>query len=276
MRCLITGHDGFVGRHVKRYLESETDWEVITHFIDLTMPLPESLGQFDYIINLASIASVEYSVVEPVKTIRNNVELMLNLLEFARKHPPKAFLHLSTVEIYNVTNPYAASKVAQEEIINAYWKSYDVPALILRSSNIIGEGQSKDKFVPKLVEQIKAGETVRIYTSGGKVGRRIYNPVGNVVDAIVFLLGKYPKKHEPGYQDFPTHFDITGGENLTNLEMAKRVAELTGKPLKYELFEPKQIIPAYARRLPEQGVKLSKLGWKPPHKIDEALLWIKP
>lgn len=274
MRVLLTGGTGFVGNHLKNYLKQNTDWEIVlAKRQDLMKGLPE-LGDFDYIIHLASASSVEQSIKQPSEFVKDNIIITLNVLEYARTHKIKTFLLLSTVEVYNVTNPYAASKAAQEEIVNAYWKTYGVPAIIARSSNVIGEGQSKEKFVPKLIDQLAKGETVNIYTTNGQEGARVYNTVKNVCSALVYLLGIYPQppKNE---QDFPIHYDIDGGNEMTNLQMALMVAGKLKTTLKYKFVEPTEVRPTYAKSLVADGVKLTTTGWQPNETLDEGLSWIK-
>jgi dTDP-glucose 4,6-dehydratase len=178
-RVLITGVGGSIGCHVLRHLLKHTDWDVIgvdsfrhkgltdrvhrvtykhpeslprlsvfTH--DLMAPistlLQKKMGPVDYIINLASISDVDWSLEDPGYVIRNNVELMVNVLDFARRAQPDVFLHVSTDEVYGPTdgktthkewdpilpsNAYSASKAAQEAIGIAYWRSYGVPLLIV-------------------------------------------------------------------------------------------------------------------------------------------------
>lgn len=278
-RVLLTGANGFIGNHVESYLRENTDWEIETNVGDLTQPLPD-MGEFDYIVNLASNSSVERSVADPKPFIENNIGLMLNLLEYARQHPPKVFLQFSSVEVYNNTNPYAASKAAQEQIADAYWKTYSVPVLIARSSNIVGPGQSPDKFVPKVAQRIKAGELVDIYTTPtGKEGERVYNTVRNIASAILYLLNLHPQVKATIEQEVktgsPIHFDIDGGEKLTNLRMAKKIAAFLGEHLDYRLVVPSEARPTYARSLAPTGVPLTSIGWEPPETLEEGLAWLK-
>lgn len=201
-KALISGASGFVGSNVLDFLLKETDWEftciaswrhhgsplrinprnkrvtVITH--DLTGPLPD-LGDFDYILNLASESHVDRSIADPVPFIETNVAIVLWMLEYARKRPTKRFIHFSTDEVLGSdgypSNPYAASKAAQEAIATAYWRTYGIPVVITQSNNIVGPNQDPEKFVPKIIELIKKQKPVPIHTFNGTLGKRYYNPV---------------------------------------------------------------------------------------------------
>lgn len=254
---LITGISGFVGQHLDKYLNTTTDWKIN----------PELKNRsYDYIINLASGSSVEKSIKDPVEFIENNVRSILQVLEFAREHPPKLLIHMSTVEVYDSSSPYAASKTAQEAIVTAYHNTYGIPVVIATSHNIIGDGQAPEKFIPTLVRKISAGEMVSIYTQAGSMGSRTYNPVINVCDGLKFILG------------LPftglTRYAINGGEELTNLEMAEKIAKLLGKELKYDTVDAGAVRPGYTRHLIGTGIRLETLGWKPPQTLEEGLSWV--
>jgi dTDP-glucose 4,6-dehydratase len=79
------------------------------------------------------------------------------LLERARAHGIKRFIHISTDEVYGgvpdgvddrsetsllaPTNPYSASKAAAEMMVNAYRKSFKLPVITVRSNNVYGPHQ---------------------------------------------------------------------------------------------------------------------------------------
>lgn len=241
MKTLVTGSGGFVGTHLVRALD-ELGWG----------PSLEP----EVIINLASNSSVEQSINSPGKVIRDNVDVLINNLEYARIQSPKVFIHMSTVEAVRPTNPYAASKAAQEAICIAYRDTYKLPVVIVRSHNIVGEGQKPEKFVPKLVEKIKAGETIDIY---GK-GSRVYVPVETVVSALIYIAEHITQGT----------YLIGGGERLTNLAMAKKIAGILGIKGKYHMVKGR---PGYARALRGEGKSIP--GWKPPITLEEGLKWIR-
>lgn len=298
-RCLISGASGFIGSGVLDFLLEHTDWEfvcvcswrhqgsplnikpgprveVVTH--DLAGPLPE-LGAFAYILNIGSESHVDRSIAHPVEFVENNVSLALNMLEYARRRSPglKVFVQFSTDEVFGAhehaewdillpSNPYAASKAAQEMIAIAYWSTYKVPVVISNSNNIVGKNQNVEKFVPKLIDLIGRGESVAIHCHDGRPGKRFYNPVQNVADALLFIL-----KLRPVGTDRPPRFNLPGGEEVDNLEMAQRIAGLLDKPLEYHIVEAESVRPGYDKFYPKTEGALSDLGWKPPYDLTQEL-----
>lgn len=260
--------------------------EIITH--DLISPFTETtiqrMGQVDYILNLASETHIPRSISEPVYFFQNNVNLVLTMLELARVKKPEIFLQFSTVEVYGVAPPainfkewspivpmnaYGASKAAQEGIATAYWRSYDVPLVITNTMNLFGETQDPEKFIAMLISQIHKGQTVTLYGSRGDMGSRFYLHSLNCADALMFLLKRKPAQFVDGKVTKPDRFNIVGDIELDNLTLAKKVAELVGKPLKYqvEYFPPSRP----GRRYSLSGAKLKKLGWKSPVDFEDSL-----
>lgn len=308
-RVLITGADGFIGSGVLEYMMEKTTWdfvcicswrhhgnplnikphkriEVITH--DLTGNMPD-IGDFDYILNLASESHVDRSIKEPVAFIENNVSSTLQVLEYARKHKPLAFIQFSTDEVYGAmeheewdvlmpSNPYAASKAAQEMIAIAYWRTYGLPIVITNSNNIVGQRQNPEKFVPMIIGKINRDEEVVIHTAkDGKPGIRHWNPVQNVADALLFILSGSPLIYNPEFSDkFPDRYSLPGGEELNNLQMAQLVAGIMHKELKYRLVDVEGIRPGYDEFYPRTDGRLSALGWTPPFTLKEGLAWLTP
>lgn len=324
VKTLITGVGGLVAAHVLRYFLENTDheiicidsWEhkgqpantlksikgfedrvtVITH--DLNAPFTDrqkkQIGYVDYILNIASESHVDRSITDPVNFIKNNVNLALNMLEFAREVKPKLFLQFSTDEVYGVakegfnhkewcehlpSNPYAASKAAQEDIAISYWRTYGVPVMITNTMNIYSETQDWEKFIPLCVKKILRGEkiTIHAYPGATKAGSRFYIHADSLAEAVLFLtktsLAKYPE------DDRPDRYNIVGDVEVDNLTLAKTIANILGKDLDYELVDFHSSRPGHDSRYGLDGTKLANLGWKPTmlfkDKIEETVLKLK-
>lgn len=302
--CLITGASGFIGSGVLDYLLKKTDWKftaicswrhggnalniephsrlkVITH--DLTGPLPD-LGDFDFILNFASESHTDKSIADPVPIVENNISITLQLLEYSRKHKPKVFIQFSTTEVYGPYahgewdimlpgNPYAASKGSQELLCISYWRTYQLPIVITNSNNIVGPNQNPKNFVPKLIDLIKRGEEVEIYQTNGTPGKRCYIPIQNVADALVFILSHAPARFPKAQR--PDRYNLPGGTEMDNLEMAQLIADILGEPLKYKFVDANAARPGYDQFYPKTDGRLMEMGWLPPLSLMEGLQWIK-
>lgn len=315
-RVLVTGVGGAIGLHMAQHILEQTDWELIgldsfnhkgyldrltlieptPRFTvmrhDLTAPLTAreitKLGRIDYIINLASLSDVQASIDDPVPFVRNNTELMLNVLELARALNPEAFLHFSTDEVYGPaaidqghpewdtilpSNPYSASKAAQEALAIAWWRSYDVPLILTNTMNNFGETQSPSKFPAMVQQQVAAGATVSVHSaSNGAIGTRYYLHSKNAADAVLWLLTHTtPYHHQPGQVDRPDRYNIVGDVQLSNVELAQTIARLMGKPLNYRLVNFHASNPGHDLHYGLDGAKLATLGWAPPLTFEESL-----
>ena len=326
-RLLLTGIAGSIGCHVIAHIFTNTDWDIIgldsfnhkgwvdrikvmtndhqewkerlTLFVqDLTIPFSpiiiKRLGKIDYIINMASLSDVEASIKDPVPFVQNNVNLTLNMLEYARKTKPKVFIQISTDEVYGPvankndsgvkewgailpSNPYAASKACQEAVAVSYWRTYDVPVIITNTMNNFGEMQQPSKFPVMVQRWIASGEKVIIHGEkrGDKVeiGSRSYIHSRNFADAVLFILKKLPPHlHPPDAVDKPDRYNISGDSQLDNLELAKMIAKLMGKEdFEYKVVDVHTLRPGHDRHYALSREKLEGLGWKPPLTFEDSL-----
>lgn len=284
------------------HVDFENRVSIFNH--DLTIPITDPLynqitnlkvgtdgnlkrSKINYIINMASDSAVERSTDNPVQCLRNNYDLAINMLELARKIKPEKFLQISTDEVYGEapeespghhewdvilpSNPYAASKAAQEAVAIAYWRSYNVPVIITNTMNIIGERQDPEKFLPKLIQKISLGEEMPIYAdSPDKIGKRIYLDVKNKADALIKILKMPVSLYSQGSKR-PDRWNICGDVELSNLEFAKIIANLMKKELKYKLIPSESARPGYDRRYALDGSKLKRIGWNPPFTFGQTL-----
>lgn len=328
MKILLTGASGFVGSHVLRHILMNTDWSVvapvtfrhkglparvassvcdrpdwtdrveIVHW-DLRSPADaftlKQLEGCDVIMNVASESHVDRSIAEPGLFIRNNVDLMINILELARTVRPRLLLQMSTDEVYGPaygvyrhvewdpaipSNPYSASKAAQEAVAVSYWRTYGVPILITNTMNIIGEMQDPEKFLPMIVRSLRDRKQVTVHVSPeGTPGSRFYLHARNLADAWVFLADSYAEHGPPLYSegaDRPERLHIVGDREVSNPGLVRDVGQVMGvDPDRVEgLIRPVSFHasrPGHDLRYALDGSKLRKMGWSAPVPFKDAL-----
>ena len=318
-KVILTGASGFAGSHILEHLLENTDWyiyciaswkhkgtperifeseyyqkhkdrvEVITH--DLVSPFTEQTKNkfkgIDYIINIASESHVDRSIEEPVPFVKNNVDLVLTMLELARELKPKKFLQFSTDEVYGVapegvnhkewasihpSNPYSASKAAQEAIAYSYWRTYGVPVIITNTMNLFGERQDSEKYVAQLIKKINNGDTVTVHGREGYIGSRYYLHARNMADAVQYIMENVEVNlFDDQDNTVIPRFNIVGDIELDNLTLAKKVADIMGKELKYELVDFHATRPGHDRRYALDGTKLKETGWTAPLSFEDSL-----
>ena len=278
---------------------------------DLTAPVSpvsaHKFGAIDMILNVASESHVDRSIEEPGQFIQSNVALMTNILDYARTLPYlKIFLQVSTDEVYGPakpgeahkewvdgykpSNPYSASKAAQESIAYAYWRTYNIPLVISHTMNIIGETQDSEKFFPKTLKRVLSGEVMPIHASAeGELGSRFYLHARNQADGLLYLLRYFTANYADLHVGFvegseeieslryagggtvPPRYHIVGEREVDNLEMAQMVADAIGQPLNYKLVDFHSSRPGHDLRYALNGDKIRKLGWTAPIKLEDSI-----
>ncbi len=289
--CPVTfRHRGNSGR-IASALEGNDAWHERTKVImhDLTAPLPslaDRAGRCDYVIAMASESHVDRSITGPVPFIRNNTDVILSTLEYARLAEPESVIVFSTDEVYGPmgdgdaphaewspilpSNPYSASKACQEAIAIAYWRTYGVPVVIVNSMNLLGEMQDPEKFLPMLISKISKGESVPVHGTPGNIGSRYFIHARNVADALLCILRELPPAGFPAAAR-PDRWNVVGERRLSNLELAQMTAAVMGRPLRYELTDFHSARPGHDPHYGLDGSKLAAAGWKPPVGFAESL-----
>jgi len=200
MRVLITGATGFVGTHLRRYLLSSTDWEIVgtafpTPPADPTRGSREKLilldlrnaeatqaalakSPPDYVVHLAAQAHVPTAYKDPWATLENNILGQLNLFESCRAlgiypriivigsgeeygRATQADLPLVEDHPLRPENPYSVSKVTQDVMGYQYFISYGLPVIRVRPFNHVGPGQSARFVLPAFASQVAEIEAGR-------------------------------------------------------------------------------------------------------------------
>lgn len=278
-------------------LEGNAEWHqrVDVVMCDLSNPLSATtkyrFGAITEIWNVASESHVDRSIEFPAEFIQNNVALITNILDYARELGDQLdlFLQMSTDEVYGPapegyahvewdtikpSNPYSASKAAQEAVVFAYWRTYNVPVVVTNTMNIIGETQDAEKFVPMIIKKLLAGEPMTVHVSpDGESGSRFYLHARNLADAWLHISGeismgdvlRYPNSTEPD------RFHIVGEREVTNEEMVTMIAEILDVEPRMEKVNFHESRPGHDLRYALDGTKLAEFGWDMPIPFEESL-----
>lgn len=157
----------------------------------------EAARGVDIILHLAALIAIPYSYAAPRSFVDTNVVGMVNVLEAARRAGVQRVVQTSTSEVYgtphevpirethplNAQSPYAASKVAADQLALSYHRSFDIPVTILRPFNTYGPRQSTRAVIPTILTQLMAGR--REVKLGRLDTRRDLTFVSDTVDGFV-------------------------------------------------------------------------------------------
>lgn len=271
------------------YQNNKERVKIYTH--DLTAPISNvlmgNIGKVDYIINFASASHVDRSIIDPVPFVKNNVGIALTMMEYARAINVEKFIQIGTDEVYGATdgihnhpewsailpsNPYSASKAAQDAIAISYWRTYGIPLILTNIMNTFGETQDAEKFIPMVIKKVLSGDKVIIHSDATKTisGARFWLHARNTSDALLFMLNNVTVPLYPSV-DRPERFNIVGGKQISNLDMASLIADIIGKPLNYEMVDANTSRPGHDSFYGLSGTKLKSYGHEFPKNLEESL-----
>ena len=142
----------------------------------------------EYIVNFAAQSEVGPSWDSPWEWFQTNAVALTRLADAlkGRKHL-KRYVHISSPEVYgtcegsvkedaplNPTTPYAASKAAGDLSLFTYVKNFDLPMVMIRSTNVYGAHQQLFKIIPRSVINLKLGKTIELHGGGTAVKSYIH------------------------------------------------------------------------------------------------------
>jgi len=257
---------------------------------EINSQIKSELGSPDMILHLAAASHVDRSIIYPMEFVLDNVVGTVNLLDFARslKNLEK-FVYFSTDEIfgnapegvsykeydrYNSTNPYSASKASAEEFCVAYENTYKLPIIITHTMNVFGERQHPEKFIPMTIQRVRDSEKVFIHANKEKTkaGSRHYIHAQDVADGLMFIIGLKNYKHEGDFGNAKCpKFNLVGPEEINNLDLAQKIAEVQKRELIYELIDNHSSRPGHDLRYSLSPNLLKSLGWEPKIKLSKRI-----
>lgn len=296
---LVTGSQGFLGRHLMRRL-GEMDADVVgTYSYTLPNQHPKYKRNFFKLdvtkfedclklINQENPKIIYHLVAQPVvtaakrhpfSTFELTVRGAYNLLEAIRQTgKPTAIVIISSDKVYGdnehateesplngIDHPYNVAKVCEDVIAQSYAKSFGLPIAIIRSANIYGEGDFHwDRLVPGISRDIVFNRRPVIRSNG--LQKRDYIYVDDVIDgylAVAALMDKGTLNHGT-----PINF---GAEKPCNtLEVTDMLLKCAGRVD----LEPKVLMGANDE-IPAQHIDYEYanmlFGWKPKTQIEDGL-----
>jgi UDP-glucose 4-epimerase len=306
MSVLITGVTGFIGSYLaRRLVEDGYDvYGLVRHVsrseLHRLEPILEKIRFVEgdiaeyhsvrsavasvapkAVIHLAALTPVRYSFEDPFPYAKINFEGTMNFAHAIIDESPNArLIAASTAEVYGwqpheptpedtklkPSSPYAVSKLAADEYLQMAMKVYGLKATVLRCNNTYGRIGERGYLVEYIVTSMLGNQTVYI---GAPNHVRDYMFVDDHVDAYVRAL-----ENEDAVGEV---FNVSPGNPITNLELAKKIAEITG-------FKGQIVDGSYPPGYPVRSTKWdteyivlnsekirSKLGWKPAVSLDEGL-----
>lgn len=293
----LTVYDNFV-RGVPAWLSAlsgNSHLAVVKH--DMARPLPPAIGDFDYIIHAASIASPTYYRKHPIETMDANVHGLRSLLEYAldqqrKGRPIRGFLFFSTSEIYgdptteNIPTPetyrgnvsctgpracYDESKRYGETLCVNFAQQFGLPIRTARPFNNYGPGLkiTDRRAVPDFARDVLGGRDIVLYSDGSPTRTFCY-----VADAVV----GYYKILVRGRSGEAYNIGVEGPE-VSIAEVAERVArharDLFGYrgSVRFEVSPEKDyLVDNPNRRCPIITKARKELAYEPTITLDDGLI----
>lgn len=276
MRVAITGNSGFIGHHLTNALKrrghyvvgidkrpippghSRPDHFIQTDVRDLGF---RDLNGLDYIFHLAFSTNIPNSIRHPIETTRDNIDMTIHLLEYAKDAKVGGVLFPSTASLYshNPTpwteemspipiEPYSWQKLSCEYACRMYKDIYGLPTAIVRLFQVFGERQRDDTALAAFLRAKRQDKpitlTETVAQSTFRSGQRDFIYAGDVAEAMILIM---ERKGDGLY-------NICSGEVETMENIAKTLkAKIKWIPRReYEV-----------ERHHGDNSKMKRLGWKP-------------
>lgn len=224
----------------------------------------------DAVLNLAALIGVPYSFRAPRSYFETNVTGAMNVLEAARAHGLTRVVQVSTSEVYgtaqtapidehhplNAQSPYAASKIAADQLSLSFWRAYGVPVTVIRPFNTFGPRQSNRAVIPTIITQIADG--MRRIELGALAPTRDFTFVTDTARGLAAGLSA-------GDSCLGECINLGTGFEIAIGDLALLIAEIMGVEIEV-VSQAERIRPGSSeveRLLADNRKAASLLGWQP-------------
>ena len=308
MKYLITGGAGFIGSHLTETLVNRGDQVVILdnfftssmsnlnqvkdkvnvvegNILDQTL-IRKMVSESDYIVHLAAALGVFNIVNKPLESLKTNLQGSEIVLEAADKYK-KPVLIASTSEVYGkntkvplseeddriIGHPlksrwsYSEAKAVDESLAYFYYLENKLPIRIVRFFNTVGPRQvgNYGMVVPRFISAALKNEPLAVYGSGDQI--RCFCHVDDAVRALLLVMDSDKAVGEV--------FNVGNNQQISIMELAKRVIELTGSSSTIEKIAYEKAYPEgfedMQRRVPDISKIKQVLGWTPEINLDQII-----
>jgi UDP-glucose 4-epimerase len=225
----------------------------------------------DGVFLLAALPRVQYSIDQPTKTNKNNIDGILNVLVTSQQTKTKRIVYSSSSSIYgepkklplkesfppNPLSPYGLQKYVGEEYCRLFSLLYGLETVSLRYFNVYGPRMDDQgayaTVMSVFLRQLAKNQPLTITGDGTQT--RDFTHVSDVVKAN--LLAMESKKVGRGEA-----INIGGGKNYSINEIAKMFSN-----------KVKYIAPRVEPHDTLADISLAKklLGWQPKIKLEEGI-----
>jgi nucleoside-diphosphate-sugar epimerase len=231
--------------------------------------LADALGGVDVVFHLAAMAGLPRSWTDFALYESCNVVGTQRLLEAARQLPLRRFVHVSTSSVYGrygsgdeslplrPISPYGVTKLAAENLGQAYAAEHGLPLVVLRYFSVYGPRQRPDMGYYKFIQALLRGEEITVFGDGLQARGNTYvdDCVAATVAAVQAPVGEA--------------YNVGGGETANVWEILEKLEKLTGAKARVRR-DPAR--PGDQRFTCADTAKLHRhFGWQPRVGLDEGL-----
>jgi UDP-glucose 4-epimerase len=308
VKYLITGGAGFIGSHLVEKLITRGDQVVVFdnlstgsainlsgikekitfhegNILDKSV-IDKLVSESDYVVHLAAALGVLNIVNKPLESLRTNLQGSEVVLEACNKYR-KPVLIASTSEIYGkndkvplneeddriIGHPlksrwsYSEAKAVDESLAYFYYLENKLPIRIVRFFNTVGPRQvgHYGMVVPRFVSAALKNQSLSVYGSGDQI--RCFCHVDDAVRALLLVMDSEKAVGQV--------FNVGNNKQISIMELAKKVIELTGSTSAIEKIAYKKAYPEgfedMQRRVPDISKIKQVLGWTPEINLDQII-----
>jgi dTDP-glucose 4,6-dehydratase len=228
----------------------------------------------EVVVHFAAESHVDRSVMDATAFVRTNVVGTQVLIDVARTHGARRFVHVSTDEVYGSlgptgrfhedtplqpNSPYSASKTGSDLLVRAAFHTHGFPGIITRCSNNYGPFQFPEKLIPLMIANALEGKKLPVYGDGRNVRDWIH--VEDHCAALVAVI----ERGRSGEV-----YNIGGNAERENLAVVRQILALAGKDDGLIQFVTDR--PGHDRRYAIDSGKIEReLGWRPSFAFEDGL-----